>query len=71
MHPLCKNFRIAPLADLRRQFTAPPPLNLKSSYAHGRDQSHKVRKIANEQGKGCEQSYNVNFITCCLITFSF
>ena len=69
MHPLCKNCRIAPLADLGRQFTA--PLNLKSSYAHGRDQSHKVRKIANEQGKGCEQSYNVNFITCSLITFSF
>ena len=29
--------------------------------AIGHDQSHKVRKIANEQGKGCGQSYNVNF----------
>ena len=40
--------------------------------AFGRYQSHKVRKIANEQGKGCEQSYNLKFfIKCGLITLSF
>ena len=29
--------------------------------AIGYDKGPKVRKIANEQGKECEQSYNVNF----------